>query len=100
MTLASDIAGDHTHFDGVEEVTVTASGVETENVSALQMPLDLGPDAGELESRQTVWNVWSTVLTIRPGDKITESGGTVWMVLNTQYVTLKTRWRCTCQEAR
>lgn len=104
MTLAEDIAGDHTHFDGVETVTVTMQGVEDPaSCSALQMPLKLGPDSGgtpSTEGRRVIWNVWTTTLTIQPGDRITESGGTIWIVENTQQVTLNTRWRCTCQEAR
>ena len=99
MTLAADLAADYTLFDGVEEVTITSAGVDTASVPALQRPLQLGPDA-LTEVRRTTWHVWSTALTIRPGDVLTDSGGTVWVVENSQQVTFKTRWKLTCQEAR
>lgn len=33
---------------------------------------------------------------VKPGDKITDSGGDVWIVGLVSLVTLGTRWRCVC----
>jgi len=103
MTLVSDIAGDWAYIDGVEDVTHTSrpAGTETASVKALRRPRSLGHRSSEsfaVDPDTIVWHLWSTTLTVRPGDLITDGDSEAWIIESCERTTLNTRWRCVCRK--
>jgi len=108
MTLATDIAGDHSVIDGTETVTVTPqnpTGTADSSVTALRRQLSrrelqfsgiigLTPD-------DMVWHLWETTMSmssVKAGDLITDSASVVFTILSASKDTLGTRWRCPCRK--
>lgn len=104
MTLASSIAGDYAYFDGIETVLHTArdTGTVTTSIPALKSSPQRGSvfssDPVAIDPDTTMFSLWSTTLTVSPGDRITQSDGTFWIVENAAHSTMATRWRCMCRK--
>lgn len=110
MALADDIEDDWQYIDGVEDVTVTpttSAAAAQASVKALQRQLSrsdvfFGSTAG-ISPSDTVFHLWKSTLgsvVPNPGDKITQSDGTVWEILSLQYSPQTRRWRCICRKQR
>lgn len=109
MTLAADIAGDHTIFDSVETVTLTPlpTGSAVATVKSLREPLtkaDLEYFAGlGIDATAIVFNLWNATLgglSPKSPDTITDGDAVVWTIHEATQETLGTRWRCRCLKQR
>ena len=98
MTFDPDIAGDLLLIDGLETITlsgsstVTVAGAKRGQVTTAQTPSSVGVS----EPTEIVWLLPEGNLagvTPRPGDRITDVGGTVWTITNTSYSPLSQVWR-------
>lgn len=112
MTIISDIAGDWQHIEGVEEVTFTPqnpAGAAIANVKALRRQLSRGAQflggAAGIEPTDVPWHLWKygaagaeKLTSVKPGDKITESGGTSWRIISFTFSPRTNRWQCICRQ--
>jgi len=106
MTLASDIAGDHTEFDDIVEtvsVTTYPGGNTVTGVKAVRGNLDTGSTSPggvfAAESEAVPWSVWADELgntLIQPGDRIIDSGNSTFVVSTSKRIWLNTGFYCLC----
>jgi len=81
----------------------SGTGTDYEDVSALRMGIDHVPVYGDVAgvAKRVTWHIRRSTLTgVVPamGDRITESNGTQWVVVESvSRQTDDVRWRCVCQ---
>ena len=104
MTLADDIAGDWSVFDGVETVSLTpqnppaaaVTGVKAMRRALTRREVDLIEMTGGVQVSDLCWSLWDATLggtEPQVGDLITDGGGQDWSILVLELTTLGTRWR-------
>ena len=84
--------------------TPTGLATDYSSVSALRRQVDHSPVLGEMAGtlKRAAWHIRRSTLTgVTPalGDRITQTDGTVWVVLeDVSKQTDSTRWRLICQQ--
>ena len=111
MTLASAIAGEWRHIDGVQAVTYrTPAGVEytavrartaTRNYSEAMMV-----GAGAIQRTDAIWTVWQETcpVAVEARGKLRTAAGVTWQILSVEHIdnpvdaSANGVWRCVARQ--